>query len=378
MSGGNENKRDPRVRLVREKYFSIRPRPLERWLWAQGIPASAERVFWVHWQEGVQRGDWCSEIPLRRVALECSLDVSTVTRAYQLLGKMGCIRRTDPGRDPANPFQQATAVTEVRLPRELLGELDRHPNRRAAAPREQKSEVGRQLRPDDAPLERDGIESTREAASGAKSATLACAARESSASSEPKREEGAASPIAEEKEDATARDSFAGLNGRERARALTQLTQAMSASERSAYQDAMRLHRTSMAFDMDSKLTEEARAAVVQILASMASGSPTAAEQAPMLPRSVKLRARSLSVFELARLKREIQKASSSTGSSDLLRQVVWSVEAGALRRFEPMHAIHIALKKIREGGWTRPHRMPPNWVREMGVPAVFETCGAA
>ncbi len=131
MSGGNENKRDPRVRLVREKYFSIRPRPLERWLWAQGIPASAERVFWLHWQEGVQRGDWCSEIPLRRVALECSLDVSTVTRAYQLLGKIGCIRRTDPGRDAANPFQQATAVTEVRVPRALLGELDRHPNRRA-------------------------------------------------------------------------------------------------------------------------------------------------------------------------------------------------------------------------------------------------------
>src|SRR5580698_676405 len=132
MSVGSGYSRDARVRRGREKYFSIRPRPVERWLWAQGIPASAERVFWLHWQEGVQRGDWCSEIPLRRVARECSLDVSTVTRAYQLLGKMGCIRRTDPGRDAANPFQQATAVTEVRLPRELLGELDRHPNRRGA------------------------------------------------------------------------------------------------------------------------------------------------------------------------------------------------------------------------------------------------------
>ena len=131
-------------RLVREKYFSIRPRPLERWLWSQGVPASAERVFWLHWQEGVQRGDWCSEIPLRRVARECNLDVSTVTRAYQLLGKMGCIRRTDPGRDPANPFQQATALTEVRLPRELLAELDRRPSRRRTDSRKaEEFEVGR-------------------------------------------------------------------------------------------------------------------------------------------------------------------------------------------------------------------------------------------
>src|ERR1039458_2542565 len=127
-----ENAHDPRARLVREKYFSLRPKPLERWLWAPGVPASAERVFWLHWQEGLQRGDWCSEVPLKRVAHECCLDLSTVTRAYQLLARMGCIRRTDPGRDPANPFNQATAVTEVRVPRELLVELDRHPNRRSA------------------------------------------------------------------------------------------------------------------------------------------------------------------------------------------------------------------------------------------------------
>jgi len=123
------NARDPRSRLVREKYFSLRPRPLERWLWAQGIPMSAERVFWLHWQEGMKRGDWCSEIPIRRVAAECQLDASTVTRAYQWLIRAGCLRRTDPGRDAGNPFQQATAVTEVRVPRELLVEFDRHPSR---------------------------------------------------------------------------------------------------------------------------------------------------------------------------------------------------------------------------------------------------------
>jgi hypothetical protein len=66
---------------------------------------------------------------------------------------------------------------------------------------------------------------------------------------------------------------------------------------------------------------------------------------------------------ELAWFKRDIQIASSSAQGPELLRQVMWSVEAGALRRFSPQHAINIALKKIREGSWTRPHRVPPTWV---------------
>ena len=336
MSVENENNRDPRARLVREKYFSIRPRPLERWLWSQGIPASAERVFWLHWQEGVQRGDWCSEIPLRRVARECNLDVSTVTRAYQLLGKMGCIRRTDPGRDPANPFQQATALTEVRLPRELLSELDRYPNRRANSRKAEELEVRR------AP---EGDISQPTGAGNLKSS-----------------------------------DPLAGLRGRDRVRALAELTHAMSATERDEYQNAMRLHRVSMTFDMDSKLTQEARAVVLQVLASMAE-SPLAGEHSPSAtePRvDSKGRRRKLSVFELARLKRDIQNATSSTAGAELLRQVLWSIEAGALRRFSPLHATHIAVKKIREGAWTRPHRMPPNWSPEMSAPAVIETCRAA
>jgi hypothetical protein len=87
---------------------------------------------------------------------------------------------------------------------------------------------------------------------------------------------------------------------------------------------------------------------------------------------------RKLTVFELARLKRDIQIATSSTAAAELLRQVAWSIEAGALRRFSPQHAAHIALKKIREEAWTRPHRMPPNWSPELSAPAVTEPCRAA
>src|SRR3974390_2336072 len=125
-----EISRDPRVTLMREKFFTMRPKPLERWVWQQGLPASAERVFWYHWDLGAQNGTWCSQVPLRVVACECCLDPATVTRAYQLLKRLALLRREHPGRHPRNPFQQATAVTEVRVPKDLIINLSREPNRR--------------------------------------------------------------------------------------------------------------------------------------------------------------------------------------------------------------------------------------------------------
>jgi hypothetical protein len=142
----------------------------------------------------------------------------------------------------------------------------------------------------------------------------------------------------------------------------------------------MRMHQTSMAFDADSKVTGEGRAAVLRVLSSMAAAFSGVVVQVSKSTEAVKGRSRrrGLSVFELARLKREIQKAGSCGGRPELLREVVWSIEVGALQRFKPVHAMNIALKKIREGVWTRPHRMPPNWMRGLGAAAGFETCGAA
>ena len=312
---------DPRVRLVREKYFSLRPRPLERWLWARGIPTSAERVFWLHWQEGMKRGDWCSALPIRRVAAECQLDASTVTRAYQWLIEAGCLRRTNPGRAPANPFQQATSVTEVRVPRELLVELDRHASR---SPKR----------------------------AGDSSVSASAPTPETTASPAP---DGPPAGV----------DPFAGLTGRDRLRAWSALTRSLSAEERRQYDEASRLRQPHMRFDADSALTAEDRGKVLQQLSALAStprNQATAVHAAA--DSSVRIRPRQLSVFELARLRRDVQAATSSAATPELVRQVSWSVEEGALRRFPAQHALHIALKKIREGAWTRPHRMPPNWSR--------------
>jgi hypothetical protein len=153
----------------------------------------------------------------------------------------------------------------------------------------------------------------------------------------------------------------------------------MSSSERDAYQEALRMHRSTMPFDTESKLPEEGRAMVLQVLSSMAAGPG-----APDCSRGTtstgggEPRRRNLALFELARLKRDIQNATSTTASPELMRQVVWSIENGALKRFSPLHAINIALKKIREGTWSRPHRMPPNWVHALSAAADSEACRAA
>jgi hypothetical protein len=380
---------DLRSQLVRQKYFCIRPRPLESWLWSKRIPASAERVFWLHWQEGMQRGDWCSEIPLRRVARECHLDASTVTRAYQVLIRLGCLRRMDPGRDPANPFQQATAVTEILLPRELLLDLNRHPNRRATTEFSDRSP--QQSRAPKTPAEKLPSFSTsnppRPQGNNSQSPsadTLSIPTEESASTFALQRDESSEPRIEADPSTTQPPDPFPGQTGRARLRAISQLLDPMSPQERHAYQDALRLHRAHMEFDAPSSLSAEAQTKILQLLKLLAvptSQCPPSPQNTapPSTPRSGKTQtSRKLSLFELCRLRRQLQTTTSPTAAPDLLRQVVWSVEAGSLRRFDTRHALHIALKKIREGLWTRPNRMPPNWARALSELPAPETCRVA
>jgi hypothetical protein len=311
-----EATRDPREVLVRDKYFSLRPKPLERWLWQQGVPQTAERVFWLHWEEGQKAGDWCSQVPLKRVASLCCVDPSTVTRAYQLLKSLGLIRREDPGRDPANPFQQATAVTEVCVPRELLVEMSRCANRRrqpSAAPRPEAKPLAEKL---------------------------------------PSAPVVAPCPTRQEAHDMWGR---------------------ASPEEKAQFFRASRSGARRIDFDVDSRLTPEDRGLILAQLDQMA----CARTMVPNVPKSVQPKVyvgpKKLSLLEVARARRRIAEAVPSQEAAETLRQVIWAVEEGALRRFDLSMALNIALKKIREGCWTRPNRMPPNWLR-----AATETCSAA
>ena len=334
------NASDPRDRLVRDKYFSLRPQPLEQWIWRQDIAPSAERVFWLHWQEGMRNRDWCSAIPLKRVAALCALDVSSVTRAYQQLAKMGLVRRQDPGRDPSNPFQRATAVTEVRVPLELLAKLSQSPNR------PQTQGINPVSKP---PGESCDIAAAHVPAAPQKSVSSLDAPRASEVSRLPTRQE------------------------------IQATWSRASAAERGRYFNASREGLPLIEFDPDTELTPEDRRQLLIQLEQMARArsSPCVAPKRAQPPTISPgyTTARRLSPLELARTRKRVLERVAAGEAREVLRQVVWAVEEGALRRFEMPHAVNIALKKIVEGAWTRPHRMPPNWSREL---ASSELCRSA
>jgi hypothetical protein len=326
---------DPRTVLVRTKYFSLHPKPLQRWLWQLDLPQTAERVFWLHWEEGMRNGDWCSEIPIKRVALECCVDISTVTRSYQVLKAKGLLRREDPGRDPGNPFCQATAITEVRLPREFLTEFSRSPNRPS---QDTRNPAGPTVPP---------------ATRNPTSAPPAAPVPSSSPATRPSR----------------------------------QATQAMwsraSAAERTRFFTASRDRLTAFEFDSDTQLTPEDRGLILSQLAQLAIAKPTppaTSASAPRVTRAPTAGPRSLTVLDIARTRKRVQETVPAPAATETLRQVLWAVEHGALRRFELPLALNIALKKIREGAWSRPNRMPPNWLpqAESRRGAVPERCSAA
>ena len=322
---------DPRTALVRTKYFNQYPRPLERWLWSQGLPQAAERVFWLHWTEGKRNGDWCSEIPLKRVSHECCVDVSTVTRSYQVLKAKGLIKREDPGRDPGNPFCQATAITEVRLPREFLTELSRSPNR--PLPGAVQTPAHEALVP-----------------SVAAAATAASPPTAAARGSRPSRQD------------------------------IQSLWRRVSDAERARFFTASRDRITCLEFDPDTRLTPEDRGQILAQLAQLAAAKPVPTAGAPSAARPPCAGPRRLSVLDLARARKRILDAVPAAAAPEILRQVLWAVEQGALRRFDLSLALNIALKKIREGAWSKPNRMPPNWMpgARGGERAVPEQCSAA
>ena len=318
-----ETSTDPRTALVREKYFSLRPKPLEQWLWAAKAPGSAERVFWYHWDIGHQNGTWVSQVPLRIVAKECRLDAATVTRAYQWLKARGLVRRIDAGRDDANPFRQATALTEVYVPRELLKRLAAEPNRRR---REGRAEVPEEPRLVGA--------SQRVPTTPGATPTPVLSRHESQA-----------------------------------------IFQKLSADERARFYAAQKARRTAVEFDTDSGLAEAERSHVLQTLGSFAAARPPVASPVAIKPR--KATQSRLSVLRVAEARQRLKVAKGEGDGRDLnelLREVIWSLEEGSLAKFETRHALSIACKKVREGAWSRPFRMPVDWRVHRALP---ETCGA-
>lgn len=314
---------DPRDAMVQTKFYTHVPDPLFDLFVKKRIPRGPMLVFLMYWRAGMINGDFCSEIPIETVADRCGISTSAVTRAYQLLVRQGLLRRIDPGRDSRRPFQQAVKLTEVRLPAELLTRLDGYPNR--GGRRKERSEENREENP--------------------KVST----------------HEPALTPCITE----ALKDPFAGLKGRERVAAQGRLLSQMSRVERARYDEAFAKRLPSIVFDPDSRLSEAEQTMVQQLLRAMTKPSQnTAVSYKPSTPMGSPCTTptRRLALPELARVRHALEKLCSADRQEELMRQIVWSVEQGALSRFTPRFACHIALKKVREGAWTRPNKMPPNW----------------
>lgn len=317
-----ENARDVRARLVETKYFTLRPKPLEQWIWQKRLSANAERLFWLHWDEGMRNGTWCSEVALSRAAGTLGVDVSTVTRAYQTLMRCELIRRTNPGHDPHNPFQQAITITEVLLPRELVDVLERFPNR------SQKSAVT--------------------------SVQVVPAA--------PKVEVAA--------ENSPASVPTVKFDAKE----LSDAMNRMSEEEKVRFFQATR-RCEAMTFDANTRLLPDQ---VALLQTHVASYAKTATRTQRELPAAKTIRPaglRRVTPHDGARLRARLHQLKNFAEADELFRQCLWSIERGALMKFDVPMAINVAVKMVREDRWGRPNQMPPNWMLGRASP---ELCAVA
>ena len=139
-----------------------------------------------------------------------------------------------------------------------------------------------------------------------------------------------------------------------------------SAAERARFFIASRDRLTSLEFDANTQLTPADRGNILAQLAQVAAARPAPGALKPASATHAAKGPRRLSVLEIARTRNQVLELVPAPNAQEVLRQVLWAVEEGALQRFGAAMAVNIALKKIREGAWSRPNRMPPNWMRAL------------
>jgi hypothetical protein len=140
---------------------------------------------------------------------------------------------------------------------------------------------------------------------------------------------------------------------------------------------AMNTRAGKMTFSPTCTHTEAEKSVLNEWLTYMASKPVEAPRrEAPTpLPPADQICPRRLSMIELARLQAKVRDVVAGSDAPEVMRQVAWSMQFGALRRYPTAMALNIAAKKLREGCWSRPNRMPPNWTFLAAVPGL---CGAA
>ena len=135
-----------------------------------------------------------------------------------------------------------------------------------------------------------------------------------------------------------------------------------------------------MEFDADTRLSPADRGHVLETLDSLARARPaTTPVLRPQTAQAPKTAGpRRLGALEVLKLRNALKTLASASGTAPdarLMREVVYAVEEGALTKFPAPLAVNVALKKIREGAWSSPRRMPEDWGLSRALP---ESCSAA
>jgi hypothetical protein len=114
---------------------------------------------------------------------------------------------------------------------------------------------------------------------------------------------------------------------------------------------------------------------VLVTLESLARARPGASAAALAPARAASRRITALELVRVQKGLRTLAAARNESAPNGLFGEVIYAVEEGALARFPVPLAVNIALKKIREGLWSSPNRMPPDWQARR---ALAEPCTAA
>lgn len=386
-----EDAQDPRRILCEKKYFGLRPEPLEQYLYSLRLSQTAERVFWLHWDLGLRSGAFVSELSLREVARRCHCTESSVTRAYQVLKARGLLRRQDPGRDPRRPFQQAIALTEVLLPAAALGRLLGAPNRgghTARNPGEQ-PEMAASSRETAIPRE-----SGQRPSSSPANATTGTECSTQGAVPQPTRD---TQTVLEAAESLPTDPATYWLQCLERLRTTvpeSDFTTWLRPLQPYAVERQLILFApNSFAIErLKGGLAAQIRTLLKELAPTLQGveirvgnrPTPTTPPTSPgfksRLGISPYVRQPSkprLNEFLLAQLRQRLSKLSLGEELEQRFCEAAWSIEYGALTKVvDRVKAINAAVKLIREGEWTRPNRMPPNW--RLCLATTHETCVAA
>ena len=83
-----------------------------------------------------------------------------------------------------------------------------------------------------------------------------------------------------------------------------------------------------------------------------------------------------LEVLKVQKGLRTLAEARAETEGPAVLGEIVYAAEEGALAKYPVPLAVNIALKKLREGTWSSPHRMPPDWHLRRALPVPCSAAG--